>query len=201
MIYDTYSIGGVLCHHGRMGQKWGVRNGPPYPLKDSNYFGQTHNSYNKEKKARSIERRDISNAKRNLRAKRKELRIERLKTKKLNNFANLKRDLDKMKNSGDAIDEIKVKNMKDRYTNKQTRISNKMDRLETKAAKDEIKYHKKQAKIEKQVANYIKKNGRESIVELTSPRVKRIESKVSKTIYKIEKERLKQKKKMDKYFT
>lgn len=27
----------VLCHHGIMGQKWGKRNGPPYPLKGSDY--------------------------------------------------------------------------------------------------------------------------------------------------------------------
>lgn len=27
-----YTIGGYLCHHGILKQKWGVRNGPPYPL-------------------------------------------------------------------------------------------------------------------------------------------------------------------------
>ena len=27
MYYNTY-----LAHHGRKGQKWGVKNGPPYPL-------------------------------------------------------------------------------------------------------------------------------------------------------------------------
>ena len=34
MYYKTISIGGVLIHHGVSGQKWGVRNGPPYPLSD-----------------------------------------------------------------------------------------------------------------------------------------------------------------------
>ncbi|MCD8159076.1 MAG: hypothetical protein LUD77_09345 [Clostridiales bacterium] len=29
----TYSYFPTLCHHGIKGQKWGVRNGPPYPLK------------------------------------------------------------------------------------------------------------------------------------------------------------------------
>ncbi len=28
-----YSYSSALCHHGVKGQKWGVRNGPPYPLK------------------------------------------------------------------------------------------------------------------------------------------------------------------------
>lgn len=32
MIYKTYTIGGELYHHGILGQKHGVRNGPPYPL-------------------------------------------------------------------------------------------------------------------------------------------------------------------------
>ena len=30
-----YTINGYLCHHGIQGQKWGVRNGPPYPLSAS----------------------------------------------------------------------------------------------------------------------------------------------------------------------
>ncbi|MCC8098001.1 MAG: hypothetical protein LIO44_05500 [Eubacterium sp.] len=29
----TYSYTPTLCHHGTKGQKWGVKNGPPYPLK------------------------------------------------------------------------------------------------------------------------------------------------------------------------
>ena len=37
MIYEEYSIGGYLYHHGIQGQKWGKRNGPPYPLKDSDH--------------------------------------------------------------------------------------------------------------------------------------------------------------------
>lgn len=33
MVLITY--GGELFHHGRRGQRWGVRNGPPYPLNQS----------------------------------------------------------------------------------------------------------------------------------------------------------------------
>ena len=32
MYYSYYTIGGELYHHGIQGQKWGKRNGPPYPL-------------------------------------------------------------------------------------------------------------------------------------------------------------------------
>ena len=35
MIYETYSVGGVLYHHGIQGMHWGVQNGPPYPLSKS----------------------------------------------------------------------------------------------------------------------------------------------------------------------
>lgn len=34
MIYDSYKVGGEIYHHGIAGQKWGQRNGPPYPLSD-----------------------------------------------------------------------------------------------------------------------------------------------------------------------
>lgn len=36
---DYYAIYGkeYLAHHGILGQKWGQRNGPPYPLKDENH--------------------------------------------------------------------------------------------------------------------------------------------------------------------
>ena len=37
MIYETYTIGGYLYHHGIRGQRWGQRNGPPYPLGDTNH--------------------------------------------------------------------------------------------------------------------------------------------------------------------
>ena len=32
-----YTIGGYLCHHGVLGQRWGVKNGPPYPLAASSH--------------------------------------------------------------------------------------------------------------------------------------------------------------------
>ena len=35
MMYDKMYICGVLVHHGIHGQRWGKRNGPPYPLKSS----------------------------------------------------------------------------------------------------------------------------------------------------------------------
>lgn len=34
---DWYRLHDVLMHHGIKGQKWGVRNGPPYPIEDKVY--------------------------------------------------------------------------------------------------------------------------------------------------------------------
>ena len=33
LYYETQR-GSTLCHHGIKGQKWGVQNGPPYPLQE-----------------------------------------------------------------------------------------------------------------------------------------------------------------------
>lgn len=47
------SMGRNLYHHGIKGQKWGVRNGPPYPLKESAYSSA-------EKKAKSSGNNSVS---------------------------------------------------------------------------------------------------------------------------------------------
>lgn len=47
MIYESYVIGGYLMHHGIKGQKWGTRNGPPYPLKPG-----MHSASEKKQRAR-----------------------------------------------------------------------------------------------------------------------------------------------------
>lgn len=44
----TYYVAGItysdeLYHHGIKGQKWGVRNGPPYPLEEKNTYEQQTN--------------------------------------------------------------------------------------------------------------------------------------------------------------
>lgn len=40
-VYDSF-----LCHHGVKGQEWGVRNGPPYPLKGGTYTDNSkHKTY------------------------------------------------------------------------------------------------------------------------------------------------------------
>lgn len=35
----TYYSENYLCHHGTKGQKWGVKNGPPYPIEKKRKFG------------------------------------------------------------------------------------------------------------------------------------------------------------------
>lgn len=34
-MYHEFIFGGVLIHHGVKGMKWGVRNGPPYPVSET----------------------------------------------------------------------------------------------------------------------------------------------------------------------
>lgn len=44
-----------LAHHGILGQKWGKRNGPPYPLKGGSYsVSEKHQIYEKRKQRNSI---------------------------------------------------------------------------------------------------------------------------------------------------
>lgn len=39
MLYDELvPSGSYICHHGIKGQKWGIKNGPPYPINDSYYY-------------------------------------------------------------------------------------------------------------------------------------------------------------------
>ena len=39
MLYDDLVPKGIwLCHHGIKGQKWGIKNGPPYPINDSYFY-------------------------------------------------------------------------------------------------------------------------------------------------------------------
>ena len=51
-----YTIGGYLYHHGIQGQKWGVRNGPPYPLS----AGNRSKAEKEASKKRNISSRDLS---------------------------------------------------------------------------------------------------------------------------------------------
>ena len=68
MYYNVYSVGGVIYHHGIKGQKWGDKNGPPYPLGESTMSysekkagGLVSNVFKriKEKKNERIAKKDI----------------------------------------------------------------------------------------------------------------------------------------------
>ena len=42
-----------LCHHGILGQKWGKRNGPPYPLKGGDYTATERKAITKERRKKN----------------------------------------------------------------------------------------------------------------------------------------------------
>lgn len=55
MYYKIDNCNDYLMHHGRQGQKWGVRNGPPYPLQGKFASSQTrYEAYMSEKKKQKI---------------------------------------------------------------------------------------------------------------------------------------------------
>lgn len=45
MYYAVHRTNKYLKHHGIEGQKWGVRNGPPYPLKNNSYSNELRNTF------------------------------------------------------------------------------------------------------------------------------------------------------------
>lgn len=71
MIYE-------LKHHGIKGQKWGERNGPPYPL-DSNKSGKTSGSKNSEAKQK---RKEIFKNRRSMSDQELRKEIERIRLEK-----------------------------------------------------------------------------------------------------------------------
>lgn len=54
---EIYIYGGSLQHHGIDGQKWGVKNGPPYPL-DSSKPSRKERRRDKRKENRELKKKD-----------------------------------------------------------------------------------------------------------------------------------------------
>ena len=102
-------IGGVLYHHGILGQHWGHQNGPPYPLGEGDHSAsekrnakrgvKTLSSYLKDKKKRKKQAKALEKA----RQKRK----ENLKAAEENK--KLAADKEKILKSGSATDLMKYK--------------------------------------------------------------------------------------------
>lgn len=52
--YGVSALGtSTLCHHGILGQKWGKRNGPPYPLKGGDYTATERKAITKERRKKN----------------------------------------------------------------------------------------------------------------------------------------------------
>lgn len=50
-----------ICHHGVKGQQWGVRNGPPYPIKENKASNRIHINEGSKKKLNGYTAKDIQN--------------------------------------------------------------------------------------------------------------------------------------------
>lgn len=55
MYYRITRTDDYLMHHGILGQKWGVRNGPPYPLNDGSYSKSLKNTFGNKVKFKYYE--------------------------------------------------------------------------------------------------------------------------------------------------
>ena len=86
----------VICHHGILGQKWGHRNGPPYPLDDGDYSKaekraakkQARKERSEAKKAKRQQKHEIASQKKA--AKEEAHRQKILKTGSLKEVRKLK---------------------------------------------------------------------------------------------------------------
>lgn len=55
VCYDRWSYGNYLEHHGIMGMKWGIQNGPPYPLSYADHSAAEKRLAKLSKKATKLE--------------------------------------------------------------------------------------------------------------------------------------------------
>lgn len=52
-MWDSHYMSDYLFHHGILGQKWGTRNGPPYPLKGGDYTQTEKHAIEKARKSKN----------------------------------------------------------------------------------------------------------------------------------------------------
>lgn len=80
--YLNHSFSDELAHHGILGMKWGVTNGPPYPLKDEDHSAREKRMARKmSRQERAEARKRKKQAKHNLKAQRKAEKAEAIRQK------------------------------------------------------------------------------------------------------------------------
>lgn len=164
MIYETYSVGGVLYHHGILGQKHGVRNGPPYPLdKNDHNAREKKDGWEKSLGKRGESHHDsIYDRYRNKKAKKrfeknykKILKIDKKRNAHTSfDDASSKTYTKMLDKSKVSDDELKVyKKAKDNYEKalKEYVYSNETKNDKDKLNKASEKYKKERAKLAKKV--------------------------------------------------
>lgn len=206
MIYQIYSIGGNLYHHGIRGQRWGHRNGPPYPLNASaksyaegNKQGSSHRGIlgsNPTKDKRTILREKKRVAKYKLRGAKDALKYEKYNTKKQKNDTDVNRKITMdyffMTRGERPSNYSNEKEAWEKHKNTETKIKDRQKRILERDNKNARKYHNENAKVEKKVAKYIKKYGTTNLNDLDSYKLRRMEAKTQKILAKIAKEKTKQ---------
>jgi len=131
-VYTSmYSRNAELYHHGILGQKWGVQNGPPYPL-DSK----------------------ISTGKRLRDAFSRKVESEEVRAKRLEEKAQARTTKDYKK----AEKEANKESRRDTVTSKAVRKAKSMTDDELKKAVARLNFEKQYANLEKELAELNKKN-------------------------------------------
>lgn len=162
---EAIVIGGVLYHHGILGQKWGKQNGPPYPLDEGDHSAREKKLMKEAKSGARIRNSAAQAGKYKLRSAKEQLKSEKARTKYEQNRRRhaLETSVNRTKSKTDEEKDRRQNKLDTSYTKKQEKLQTKIDKSEAKSLDYEDRYYKQQEKTEKMVIRHLKKYGNRAL--------------------------------------